>query len=184
MNRIKIFEGPDGCGKTTAAKHYAKVHDGVYIHNPTGTTETHKDLYKFMKDIYHEFDTKAMAMLMLGSWIDMCEWINAEMDNELIVFDRSPISSAIYHGIPVDTILEILYKVSTVGYLYMDMNNVTVLTADIDVLYNRIGKRDGGNSIDDYLTEDMIEKYNGLDVTIVDTTGKTPDEVNEIISGS
>ena len=183
MPRYIVFEGPDTTGKSTIAKMYAKDHGGQYVHVPNGFTTQQHLLYSVMKHIHNEFDEKAFAMLMLASWIDICEKLDDK--HELVVFDRSPISTSIYQDIQLDAIEDIL---SIIGGKAADIAysmELVVLMADIDTIRKRLTKRSDNNTLDELVSERIVQGYQSIidnyGVKSVDTSNTSVNAVYEAV---
>ena len=160
MTKYIVFEGPDATGKTTVAKRYAEEHNGHYVHVPKGFTTEQYVLYSVVNQHHKGFCDKSLIMMMLASWIDICEKLDDS--HNLIVFDRSPISTSIYQDISIDVIEEIISLIGGKAAEVAFNMDVVVLMADIDMIHKRLVKRSDNNSLDELVSERIVQGYQSI----------------------
>lgn len=94
-----IFEGPDGCGKTTIATLVAKELDAVFVRNP-GATELGKRLRQILKhELSVQIDGESEQLLFLADHVAFCNQIlkpNLEAGRIVLADRHNGISGLMY----------------------------------------------------------------------------------------
>lgn len=100
-----VIEGPDGTGKTTQAKLLADVfkkegHDSRYVHEP-GQTPIGLELERIIKDANLERSAETNFLLFTANRVEVYQQViePALANDEVVVADRSWISSVAYQGV-------------------------------------------------------------------------------------
>lgn len=157
--KIIIIEGYDGTGKTTLCKKLVEEFDGVYFHCPSGKKPLTKGIYELFKD-YNDMDETTKLFMILATHVENIQSMNElKAAGEIVIADRSLLSTYAYQHINYDNFSEILGRLD---FPVLSVDDVLVLTASIETLQERLTLRTDSDNLDVYFMsnlERIMTKY-------------------------
>lgn len=181
-----VFEGIDGCGKTTQSKMLSNKIKGVYTFEPT-----EGDIGKVIRGALSgkkAYGKETLALLFAADRMEHVPIINRMLKNKHVVCDRYLYSSMVYQsiqGVELDFIVNInKFAIRPDVLIFLDV--------DIEESINRMKNRDREIFENREMLEHAIKKYYEIiknkvfepkyGYIIIDTSKKTIEDVhNEII---
>lgn len=106
---IIVFEGLDGCGKTTLAKKVAEELDNsIYLREPGGTTKGEE-----IRGLIKRWPSSKNLFLFLEARKELCDFID-KLENKNVVLDRFTPSTLAYQQTDTTNIAQ-LYNIDSVA---------------------------------------------------------------------
>ena len=181
--KIIIIEGYDGTGKTTLCKRLVEEFDGVYFHCPSGKKPLTKGMYDLFKD-YNDMDETTKLFMILATHVENIQTMNElKATGEVVIADRSLLSTYAYQHINYENFNEILNRVD---FPTLNVDDALILTASIETLQERLLGRSDNDNLDVYFMtnlERIMTKYHEHYLDIypfahqISTSRKTEEEV-------
>lgn len=154
-----LIEGPDGSGKTGIANALQKEIGGVVFHSPRGITALSKKIYDLIKTPGLDEDVK--KSLVAASHAENIRQMNHMVENGInVIADRSIPSFFANQSFTSTNWFECYLTESGIPDLNAD--KVVFLSADRDILMNRLASRQSLDILDRYFLDhidDIIWKY-------------------------
>ena len=156
--KVIIIEGPDGCGKTTQVNLLREKIPSLKYYREPGSTAVGERLRSILLDPeVGDLDPITEAMMFTASRIELYKHIKENSnDDDVIIFDRSYISTYVYQLYNADNALSFQLKKLTkeIIYKFIPDHHVLYIRTPYEVLKTRRKSRGDKDRFEDKSDED------------------------------